>query len=108
MALRAHQLIREAIEDQQELSYAAAADRGLSLQAFLLDILKEHAGLRRSAAMFDRLAHLRQPISADLTVQIVREARDHGAEVDRWELECLRPAVGYRLLTDGPPNCKEL
>jgi antitoxin FitA len=76
--------IRDVPEEVRDALAEAAAERGQSMQAYLLNLVSDEARRRRNADVFDRLARHRVTIPPGLdAVGIIREGRDHGFEVDR-------------------------
>ena len=75
--------IRDVPEDVRDIIAERAKAGGLSMQAYLLDMVQREAKFARNARMFDELAPYRasRPIAAEI-VDIIREGRDGGAEVD--------------------------
>lgn len=63
-----------------------ARKEGKSLQAYLLELVEREARFSTNAEMFTRTAPLRKPLPRGAVEEIVREARDQGAEIDRREL----------------------
>lgn len=78
--------IRDVPEDVRDALAKRAAEKGQSMQAYLLNLVSEDARRARMAEMFDRTAAYRAkvPISEEI-VKIIREGRDAGEAVDRDE-----------------------
>ena len=78
--------IRDVPEEVRDALAKRAAEKGQSMQAFLLNLVSEEAHRSRIAEMFDRAAPYRSkvPISDEI-VRIIREGRDEGEAVDRDE-----------------------
>jgi plasmid stability protein len=78
--------IRDVPDDVRDAIAERAAQRGQSMQAYLLDVIRREARLARNAQMFDRTSAHRVSIPDDLTPErIVREGRDGGFETDRGD-----------------------
>lgn len=78
--------IRDVPDDVRDAIASRAANKGLSVQAFLLDVLRKEATLGRFDDMFARTASYRIPLSPDASqdlVDLITKGRDGGAEVDR-------------------------
>lgn len=61
-----------------------AAEKGQSMQAYLLDMVDREVRQSRNADLFDDLAPHRIHIPPDFdVVAIIREGRDGGFEIDR-------------------------
>jgi len=76
--------IRDVPEEIRDALAEAAAERGQSMQVYLLNLVSADARRRRNAEVFDRLARHRVAIPPELdVVGIIREGRDLGFEVDR-------------------------
>jgi plasmid stability protein len=76
--------IRDVPEEVRDALAKRAAEKGQSMQAYLLTLVSEEARRARNAEAFDRLARHRVAIPPELdVVGIIREGRDHGFEVDR-------------------------
>ena len=73
--------VRDAIAEQ-------ARRQGQSVQSYLLRLVEREARLLKNADLFDRTATLRVTLapSAD-PVEIIREGRDRGFEVDRPDFQ---------------------
>lgn len=78
--------IRDVPEGIRDALAEAAAARGQSMQAYLLEMVTDQARIIRNADMFDRTAAHRAkvPISEEI-VRIIRQGRDAGEAVDRDE-----------------------
>ncbi len=79
--------IRNVPEDVRDRLAAAAKERGQSLQSYLLDVVVEKSQFERNAELLRSAPKAKTPIPLEFTQQVIREARDFGAEVDRHELE---------------------
>ncbi|HIW92440.1 MAG TPA: hypothetical protein H9870_12380 [Candidatus Corynebacterium avicola] len=75
--------IRNVPEDVRDRIAERAAAKGQSIQAYLLDMVEREARFAGNAATFEITSDLRTPITVDDVVDMVRESRDNGAEVDR-------------------------
>ena len=78
--------IRDVPEEVRDAIAKRAAEKGQSMQAYLLELLSDDARRISIAEMFDRTAAHRAkvPISDEI-VKIIREGRDAGETVDRDE-----------------------
>ena len=78
--------IRDVPDEVRDALARRAAEKGQSMQAYLLTLVSADARRSRMADMFDRTAgaRVKVPISAEI-VSIVREGRDDGEAVDRDE-----------------------
>jgi hypothetical protein len=78
--------IRDVPEEVRDALAKRAADKGQSMQAYLLNLVSEDARRSWVAEMFDRAAphRAKMPIDDDI-VRIIREGRDAGEAVDRDE-----------------------
>ena len=78
--------IRDVPEEVRDTIAQRAAEKGQSMQAFLLDLIVEEARVARVVSIFDDLAAHRVVIPAELdAAAIIREGRDSGFTVDRDE-----------------------
>jgi hypothetical protein len=76
--------IRDVPEDVRDALAEAAASRGQSMQAYLLDLVAEEARIARVTSIFADLAPHRVVIPPELdAAAIVREGRDGGSDIDR-------------------------
>jgi plasmid stability protein len=76
--------IRDVPEEVRDALAEAAAARGQSMQAYLLDLVAEEARIARVASIFADLAPHRVVIPPELdAAAIIREGRDGGFTVDR-------------------------
>jgi plasmid stability protein len=76
--------IRDVPEDVRDVLAERAAERGQSVQAYLLEIVMREAKLLRNGRAFERTTARRVSIPPDLDAEtIIREGRDAGFEVDR-------------------------
>jgi hypothetical protein len=76
--------IRDVPEEVRDALAEAAAERGQSMQTYLLNLVSDEARRKRNADVFNRLARHRVAIPPALdVVGIIREGRDQGFEVDR-------------------------
>lgn len=75
--------IRNVPEEVRDRLAERARDKGMSVQAYLLELIEREARVSRNAEMFDRTEHIRRPIPAEAINDVIREGREHGAEVDR-------------------------
>ncbi len=83
--------IRNVPEEVRDALAERASQLGLSMQAFLLDLVKREARLARNATMFQRTAGSRTVIPDAYSPEgIVREGRDAGFDVDRDDLSAAR------------------
>lgn len=78
--------IRNVPEDTRDRIAEQARRQGKSVQAYLLEMIEREARFSDNPAVFDRTAHLRKKIPTDLSVDIARETRDGGADIDREQL----------------------
>jgi plasmid stability protein len=78
--------IRDVPEEVRDAIAKRAADKGQSMQAYLLELVSADARRISIAEMFDQAAAHRAkvPISEEI-VRIIREGRDAGEAVDRDE-----------------------
>ena len=74
--------IRDVPDDVRDTLTAEARRRGQSVQAYLLELVQREAQTLHNADVFDRTQHLRVELDLD-PVDIVREGRDRGFQVDR-------------------------
>ncbi len=73
--------VRDAIAEQ-------ARRQGQSVQSYLLRLVEREARLLKNADLFDRTATLRVTLSPSADpVEIIREGRDRGFEVDRPDFQ---------------------
>jgi plasmid stability protein len=80
--------IRDVPEEVRDALAEAAAARGQSMQAYLLEVIAEEARLARIAGSFEALAPHRFAIPPELdAATIIREGRDGGFEIDRDSLQ---------------------
>jgi hypothetical protein len=78
--------IRDVPEEVRDALAGAAAARGQSMQAYLLNLVTEEARVARVASTFADLAPHRIVIPSDLdAAAIIRQGRDGGFAVDRDE-----------------------
>jgi plasmid stability protein len=78
--------IRDVPNEVRDAIAERAAQRGQSMQAYLLDVIRREARLANNAHMFERTAGHRVVIPDDLGPErIVREGRDRGFETDRGD-----------------------
>jgi antitoxin FitA len=76
--------IRDVPEEYRDVLAAEAAERGQSMQSYLLDLVAREVRALQNAEAFDRLAPHRITIPPELDpVSIIREGRDGGFEIDR-------------------------
>jgi hypothetical protein len=78
--------IRDVPEEVRDTIARRAAEKGQSMQAYLLDLVSQDARRSWMAEMFDRAAPHRAKVPIDEEiVRIIREGRDEGEAVDRDE-----------------------
>ncbi|HWJ53603.1 MAG TPA: Arc family DNA-binding protein [Propionibacteriaceae bacterium] len=78
--------IREVPEEVRDAIAKRAAEKGQSMQAYLLELVSADARRISIADMFDRAAAHRAKVPIDdEIVRIIREGRDAGEAVDRDE-----------------------
>jgi hypothetical protein len=77
--------IRDVPEEVRDRIVAHAADRGLSMQGYLLNMLT-HVAARPTRADWAALAAVRDqaPIDMDAAVAIIREGRDAGPDAGEY------------------------
>ena len=75
--------IRNVPEEVRDRLAERAREKGMSVQAYLLELVEREARFSRNAEMFDRTEHIRRPVPVEALDDIVREGREHGTEVDR-------------------------
>lgn len=75
--------IRNVPEEVRDRIAERAASKGQSIQAYLLEMVEREARFAGNAATFDITSGLRTSVTVDDMVDVVRESRDNGAEVDR-------------------------
>lgn len=76
--------IRDVPEEVRDVIARRAAQRGQSMQLYLLDLLREEARAARNAELFDQTEWARVHIPDHLQPErVVREGRERGFEVDR-------------------------
>lgn len=76
--------IRDVPEDVRDALAAAAAQRGQSVQAYLLSLVIREVRAMRSAAAFDANAAARAVLPPELSLTaMIREGRDQGFDLDR-------------------------
>ncbi len=76
--------IRDVPEEIRDVIAKRAADKGQSMQAFLLDMVHREAQVAINIEMFERTRDIRIDIPPELDpVAIIREGRDGGFEIDR-------------------------
>jgi hypothetical protein len=76
--------VPDAPEEDRDLIAKRAAQRGQTLQAYLLELIHLDAHSANNAVSFDRTASARVTIPDGFEPErIVREGRDSGWEVDR-------------------------
>ena len=76
--------IRDVPEDVRDVLAGQAAERGQSMQAYLLELLERETRVLGNIGRFDKLAAHRAatPVAAEI-VDIIREGRDGGFDIDR-------------------------
>ena len=76
--------VRDVPEEVRDALAEAAAARGQSMQAYLLDLVVEEARIARATSAFADLAPHRVVIPPELdAAAIVRQGRDAGFDIDR-------------------------
>jgi plasmid stability protein len=76
--------IRDVPDEVRDALAEQAAQRGQSMQAYLLEMVEREARVLRNAHMFERTAAHRVTIPEGLDPErIIREGRDNGFTVDR-------------------------
>lgn len=77
--------IRDVPEEVRDRIVAHAADRGLSMQGYLLDMLS-HVAARPTRADWDALAAVRDraPVDMDAALAIIREGREDGPNAGEY------------------------
>ncbi len=76
--------IRDVPEEVRDVLADQAAQRGQSMQAYLLELLQRETRALGNIGRFDRLAEHRAaaPVGSEI-VDIIREGRDGGFDIDR-------------------------
>ena len=78
--------IRDVPEDVRDLIAERAAQQGQSVQAYLLALVVHEARVLRNGRAFQRTEGRRVTIPSELDPDmIIREGRDSGLEVDRFD-----------------------
>lgn len=78
--------IRDVPDALRDIIAERAAQRGQSMQAYLLDMIRREGRLARNAQVFERTAAHRVAIPDDLSPEhIIREGRDSGFDIDRGD-----------------------
>jgi len=77
--------IRDVPEETRDRIAAHAAERGLSMQGYLLDMLS-HMADRPTRADWDALAAVRDraPIDMEASLAVIREGRDEGPNAGEY------------------------
>ncbi|HEX5994650.1 MAG TPA: hypothetical protein VFY84_05860 [Jiangellales bacterium] len=77
--------IRDVPEDVRDRIVAHAADRGLSMQGYLLGMLS-HVAARPTRADWDALAAVRDraPVDMNAALDVIREGRDDGLNAGEY------------------------
>jgi hypothetical protein len=77
--------IRDVPEDVRDRIVAHAADRGQSMQGYLLGMLSQ-AAARPTRADWDALAAVRDraPVDMDAALAVIREGRDEGPNAGEY------------------------
>lgn len=78
--------IRNVPEGVRDRIAERAAAKGQSIQAYLLEMVEREARFAGNAATFDITSGRRTSITVNDAVNVVREGREGGAEVDRGDL----------------------
>ena len=76
--------IRDVPEEVRDVIAVRAAQRGQSMQAYLLDLLRREARIAANAGIFERTTAARVVVPESLQPEwIIREGRDRGFGIDR-------------------------
>lgn len=78
--------IRNVPEEVRDRLAERAKLQGQSIQAYLLHLVEREARFSRNAETLERTRGIRKNIPAEFFDDVIREGREHGAEVDRGEL----------------------
>lgn len=78
--------IRDVPEEVRDALASAAAERGQSLQAYLLEMIRREVRIRRNVDIIYSTADVRLEIPPELAPErLIREGRDRGFDVDRTQ-----------------------
>ncbi|PSL02797.1 hypothetical protein CLV30_109104 [Haloactinopolyspora alba] len=68
--------IRDVPDEVRDTLASVAAERGKSMQAYLLEVISREARLSRNRHVFDERASQRTPLDVDEIVETIRAGRD--------------------------------